>query len=87
MFLGSSGSGSFFHQAKKVSITLILSVLQLLLDFSSLKNDVKIVPSKSNKQKNFYFYFLKGIDRILVALTRLNFCFIKSGANLGATST
>ncbi len=45
------GSGSFYHQAKKVRKTLIPTVLWLLLDFLSLKNDVN-VPSKSNKQKN-----------------------------------
>ncbi len=47
-----SGSGSFYHQAKIVRKTRILTVLWLLLDFLSLKNDVN-VPSKSNKQKNF----------------------------------
>ncbi len=49
-----SGSGSFFyHQAKIARKTLILTVLWLLLDFLSLKNDVN-VPFKSNKQKNFF---------------------------------
>ncbi len=47
-----SGSGSFYRQAKIVRKTLIPTVLWLLLDFLSLKNDVN-VPSKSNKQKNF----------------------------------
>ncbi len=47
-----SGSGSFYHQAKILRKTLIPTVLWLLLDFLSLKNDVN-VPSKSNKQKNF----------------------------------
>jgi hypothetical protein len=47
-----SGSGSFYHQAKIVSKTLIPTVLRLLFDFLSLKNDVN-VPSKRNKQKNF----------------------------------
>jgi hypothetical protein len=43
------------HQAKKVRKTLILTVLLLLLDFLSLKNDVN-VPSKSHKQKNFIVF-------------------------------
>jgi hypothetical protein len=34
---------------------LIPSDLLLLCDFLSLKNDVN-VPSKSNKQKNFFLY-------------------------------
>jgi hypothetical protein len=41
------------YQAKKVFKTLIPTVLLLLFDFSSLKNDVN-VPSKINKQKNFF---------------------------------
>jgi hypothetical protein len=45
------GCGSFYQLAKTVRKTLIPTVLWLLLDFLSLKNDV-IVPSKSNKQKN-----------------------------------
>jgi hypothetical protein len=40
-----SGSRSFCHQAKIVRKTLIPTVLYLLLDFLSSKNDV-IVPSK-----------------------------------------
>ncbi len=48
-----SGSGSFYHQAKIVSKTLIPTVLWLLYDFLSLKNDVNVA-SKSNKQKNFF---------------------------------
>ncbi len=48
-----SGSGSFYDQAKIVRKTLIRTVLWLLLDFLSLKNDV-YVPSKSNKQKSFF---------------------------------
>jgi len=54
-----SESGSFYHQAKIVRKTLIPTVLWLLLDFLSLKNDVN-VPLKSIKQKNFvknYFFF------------------------------
>jgi hypothetical protein len=46
---GPSGSGSFYHQAKKLRKTLIPTALWLLFDFLSLKNDVK-VPSKSDKQ-------------------------------------
>jgi hypothetical protein len=49
------GSGSFNHQAKKGTKTLIPTVLWLHLNFLSLKNDVK-VPSKSNEQKNFKKY-------------------------------
>jgi hypothetical protein len=43
-----SGSESFGNQAKIVRKTLIPTVLLLLLDFLSLKND-----SKNNKQENF----------------------------------
>jgi hypothetical protein len=49
-----SGSGFFYHKAKIVGKTLISTVLWLFFDFLSLKNDVK-VPSKSTKQKNFFF--------------------------------
>jgi hypothetical protein len=50
-----SGSGSFYHQAKKVvRKTLIPTVLLLLFDFS-LKNYVN-VPSKSNIQINNFLY-------------------------------
>jgi hypothetical protein len=42
-----SGSGSFYHHAKIVRKTWIPTVLLLLFDFLSLKNDVN-VPSKSN---------------------------------------
>jgi hypothetical protein len=54
---GSSGSisqrsGSFYHQAKIVRKTWIHTVLSLLYDFLSLKNDVN-VSSKSKKQKKF----------------------------------
>jgi hypothetical protein len=45
------GSGSFYNQAKIVRKTFIPTVLLLLYDFLSLKNDVN-VPSKSKKQKN-----------------------------------
>jgi hypothetical protein len=48
------GSGSFFTKQKKiVRKTLISTVLLLLFDFFSLKNDVNI-PSKSNKQKSVF---------------------------------
>jgi hypothetical protein len=42
---------SFYHQAKILRKTLIPTLLWLLLDFLSLKNDVNavIVPTKSNK--------------------------------------
>ncbi len=36
------GSGSFHHHAKIVIKTLIPTVLRLLLDFLSLKNDVNV---------------------------------------------
>ncbi len=45
------GSGSFYHQTKIVRKTLIPTVLWLLYDFLSFKNDVNVA-SKSNKQKN-----------------------------------
>jgi hypothetical protein len=51
---------SFYHQARK---TLILTILGLLLDFLSLKNDVN-VHSKSNKQKTFLKQFFVCILRI-----------------------
>ncbi len=43
---------SFYHQAKIVRKAVIPTVLWLLLNFLSLKNDVNI-PSKSFKHKNF----------------------------------
>ncbi len=51
-YLYGSGFGTFHHQAKIVWKTLIFTVLWLLYDFLSLKNDVNL-PSKSNQQKNF----------------------------------
>ncbi len=45
--------GSFYQQAKIVGKPLILNVLRLLFDFSSLKSYVN-VPSKGNKQKNCF---------------------------------
>jgi hypothetical protein len=48
------GSGSFHHQAKIVRKQLTPTVLLLLFDFLSMKNDVK-APSTSNRQKNFFF--------------------------------
>jgi hypothetical protein len=42
-----------YHQANIVRNPLIPTVMLLFFDFLSLKNDVN-VPSKSNKQKNFY---------------------------------
>jgi hypothetical protein len=50
---GPPGSRSFYQQAKKIRKSSIPTVLWLLLDFLSLKNDVN-VPSKSKKQKNFF---------------------------------
>ena len=46
------GSGSFYHHAINCRKTLIPTVLRLLFDFLSLKNDVSVA-SKCNKQKNF----------------------------------
>jgi hypothetical protein len=48
-----SGSGSFYNQAKIVRKTLIPTVLLLLFEFLSLKNDLT-VSSKGNKQKIFF---------------------------------
>ncbi len=48
---GPPGSGSFYQQAEIVRKTFPTGLL-LLLDSSSLKNDVN-VPSKSNKLKIF----------------------------------
>jgi hypothetical protein len=45
---------SFYHQSKIVRKTLISTVLWHLYDFLFVKNDVN-EPSKSNKQKNFFF--------------------------------
>ncbi len=52
MFLGLPVPDASIIKQKKIRKTLIPTVLRLLLDFLSLKNDVN-VPSKSNKQKNF----------------------------------
>jgi hypothetical protein len=44
------GSGSFYHKAKTVRKTLISTVLLLLFDFLSLKNDAKVpVPTTFKK--------------------------------------
>ncbi len=48
------GSGSFYNQAKIVRKTEIPTVLWLLFNFLSLKNDIN-VPSKSNKLKKLAF--------------------------------
>jgi hypothetical protein len=45
-----SGSGSFYDQAKIVRKTVIPTLLKLLYDILSWKNDVN-APSKSKKQK------------------------------------
>jgi hypothetical protein len=60
---GSGGSGSFYHQAKIVRKTWIPTVLLLLSDFLSLKNDVN-VPSKSRKmwKKIVFVGVLKAND-------------------------
>jgi hypothetical protein len=47
-----SGSGSFYHQAKVVRKTLIPTVLLLLYDFLSLKNDLNVASKSTNKQKS-----------------------------------
>jgi hypothetical protein len=57
-------SPDFYHQTKIERKTLIPTVLSLLYDFLSLKNDVNI-PSKNNNQKNFekkiiFRFCLKG---------------------------
>ncbi len=50
---------------------MIPTVLWLLFDFLSLKNDV-IVPSKSNKQKYFFFIlFLVGIFKANDEISRI----------------
>jgi acetyl-CoA acetyltransferase len=46
-----SGSGSFYHQAKKVRKTLIPTALWLLFDFLSLK--MMYMYGTFKKQKNF----------------------------------
>jgi hypothetical protein len=61
---GPSGSGSFHHQSKivrKIFIPTPVLLCDFFFDFLSLKNDVN-VPSKSNKQKNFFLIsFFVGI--------------------------
>jgi hypothetical protein len=64
-----SGSGSFYQQAEIVRKTLIPTGLLLLLDSSSLKNDVN-VPSKSNKQKIFLKNIFFGLTKIAEAWIR-----------------
>jgi hypothetical protein len=58
-----ASSGSFYHQAKIVRKTLIHTVLWLLFDILSLKKDVN-VPSKSNKQKNFFKINFVGVLKV-----------------------
>ncbi len=62
MYWPGSRSG-FYNQANIIRKTLIPTVLWLLLDFLSLKNDVN-VPSKSNKQKNFFNSFFAGVLKV-----------------------
>jgi hypothetical protein len=52
------GFGSFHHQAKIVRKTLIPTVLLLVCDFLSLKNDVN-VPSKKQCKTTFFVGVLK----------------------------
>ncbi len=60
LFRGMDPDPSIIKQ-KIVRKTLIpTSVLWLLFDYFSSKNDVN-VPSKSNKQKNFFFCFFFGV--------------------------
>jgi hypothetical protein len=47
------GYGSFYHQAKIVSKPLIPTVLSLLFDFLSFKNDEN-EPSKRKQQENLF---------------------------------
>jgi hypothetical protein len=57
-----NGSGSFYHQAKIVRKTLILTVLCLIYDFLSFKNVVKVpVPYLKNviRKKNWFFFVKK----------------------------
>jgi hypothetical protein len=54
-----SGSGSFYDRAKVLRNILIPTVLRLLCDFLSLKNDVNVA-SKSKKQKNFVSFHLES---------------------------
>ncbi len=49
-----SGSGSFYHHAKIVRKTLIPTVMLLLFDFLSLKNDVNINVQKEKTRKENY---------------------------------
>jgi hypothetical protein len=56
-----SGSGFFYQKAKIVRKTLFATVLCLLLDFLSLKNDEN-VPSNSNKKKNLKMFFCLHLE-------------------------
>ncbi len=72
-----SGAGSFYHQAKIVRKTLIPTVLWLLFDFLSLKNDLN-VPLKSNKQKtsqkiSFLLAFWRLMTKIKGSWSRSGF--------------
>ncbi len=55
-----SGSGSFYHQARR---NLILLLNDFFLTFLSFKNDVN-VPLKTNQQKTFLYCILKVNDEI-----------------------
>jgi hypothetical protein len=58
-----SGSGSFYDQTKIVRKILNPTVLRLLLEFLSLKNNIN-VPSKSNKQKTLKNIVFVGVLKV-----------------------
>ncbi len=66
------GFGSFYHQSKLVRKILIPTVLWLLYDFLSLKNDVNVV-SKSNMQDgNKKLFFLLSFFCLLSYFLKLH---------------
>ncbi len=84
-----SGSGSFYYRAKIERKTLIPTALWLLFDFIYLKDDVS-VPSKSNKQKNFFLnWFFVGIFRVTDENGRIRIHFSEAwirGSRSGSTT-
>jgi hypothetical protein len=65
------GSVFFYHQAKIVKKTLILTVLCLLYDFLSIKNDVKVpVPYLRNVIRKKFVNFFVVVD--VLKVTDLN---------------
>jgi hypothetical protein len=66
------GSGSFYHQAKKIRKTLIPTALWLLFDFFIFENDVR-VPSRRNNQKNllknYFFVVMKSSNSTALPVT------------------